>query len=75
MKQEERNKEETKEMVNVRLLFNINPEKFRETAKGKTFDEFIEYLHEQGTFEIINYMTDSERKELYTLSAAEEGKE
>lgn len=58
-------------MVNVRLLFNINPEKLRESAKGKTYDEFIAFLHSQENFTIINYMTDSEREELYKLSTEE----
>lgn len=58
-------------MINVRILFNANPKKFKETAKGKTYNEFISYLESVDNFDIIRLMTEKEKRELYTLSYQE----
>lgn len=59
-------------MVNVRMLFNINPRLLRETAKGRTYEQFISYLESQPNFQVIEFMSENERKELYQLSMREE---
>ena len=57
--------------MDVRLLFNANPSKFREVAKDKTFEEFIDYLHKQPNFQVMVYMGLEEKKELYRLAKGE----
>ena len=49
-------------------LYNVNPSKFNETAKGKTYEEFVKYLEEQPNFQVINIMRESEKLELYLLA-------
>ena len=58
--------------VNVNTLFKINPDKFIDTAKGKTYEEFCEYLKSTGTFGIIDFMSEKEKRELYELSISSE---
>ena len=31
----------------AKILFNVNPSKFREVARYRTYEEFIEYLKQQ----------------------------
>lgn len=57
-------------MVDVHLLFSISPERLRNAAEGKTFDEFYDYLRGTGTFGIVDYMTEREKRELYALSTS-----
>ena len=55
-------------MVDARILFRANPDKFREAAKGRTFDEFIDYLHKQPNFSVMVYMDLKDKQELYKLA-------
>ena len=59
-------------MVDVRILFTVHPQKFRDAAKGRTFDEFIDYLHKQENFSVMVYMDLADKKELYRLATKEE---
>ena len=52
----------------AKRLYSINPTKLSETAKGKTYEQFILYLQAQPNFTIINMMSESDQKELYILS-------
>lgn len=52
----------------AQTLFRVNPDKFIETAKGKTYDEFVEFLKAQPNFQIIFTMNREERHELYNLA-------
>jgi len=52
----------------ARTLFNANPNKFIETAKDKSFDEFIDYLHKQDNFKVMVYMDFNDKIELYKLA-------
>lgn len=58
-------------MVNADVLFRVNPNKFREVAKGRTFDEFIDYLHKQENFSVMVYMDYADKKRLYELATKE----
>lgn len=58
--------------VNASILFRANPQKFREVAKNRTFDEFIDYLHKQENFSIMIYMDLADKKELYRLAKEEQ---
>lgn len=58
-------------MVDANILFRANPSKFREVAKGRTFDEFIDYLHKQENFQVMVYMDLKDKKELYRLAKEE----
>lgn len=55
-------------MVDAKTLFRANPNKLREVAKDKTFDEFIDYLHKQPNFSVMVYMDLADKKELYRLA-------
>ena len=55
-------------MVDARILFRANPNKFREVAKGRTFEEFIDYLHKQENFSVMVYLDLQDKKELYRLA-------
>ena len=55
-------------MISVATLFRVNPQKFIDLAKSKTYDEFIKYLEEQPNFKIIFKMTESEKKALYKMA-------
>lgn len=52
----------------AKILFNVNPSKFREVARYRTYEEFIEYLKQQSNFKIINNLSEIDRYELYRLS-------
>lgn len=52
----------------AQTLFNANPSKFRETAKGRTYEQFIAYLQSQPNFKIIYMMSEGDKRELYRLS-------
>lgn len=54
--------------MDVKMLFNVNPNKFKEVAKDKTYEQFIKYLKEQPNFQIINLMNENDRKQLYLLA-------
>lgn len=54
--------------MNIEMLFYVNLNKFRETAKGKTYEQFIAYLQEQQNFKIIFQMTENEKKMLYFMA-------
>lgn len=54
--------------MDIKMLFNCNPNKFRETAKDKTYEEFIAYLQEQPNFKIIEYFSEQDKRELYCLA-------
>lgn len=49
-------------------LYNVNPSKFNEVAKDKTYAEFIKYLEQQPNFQVINIMRENEKQELYLLA-------
>ena len=55
-------------MVNADMLFRANPQKFRDVAKGKTFEEFIDYLHKQENFQVMVFMDYADKKRLYQLA-------
>lgn len=55
-------------MVDARILFNANRQKFIDAAKNRTFDEFIDYLHKQENFSVMIYMDLADKKELYRLA-------
>lgn len=55
-------------MINVGVLYRVNPQKFIDLAKSKTYKEFIKYLEEQPNFKIIYKMTENEKKELYQMA-------
>ena len=55
-------------MVDARILFNANPQKFIDAAKDRTFEEFIDYLHKQPNFSVMVYMDLNDKKELYRLA-------
>ena len=57
--------------MDVRTLFYANPTKFREVAKGRTFEEFIDYLHKQENFMIMVWMDLEDKKRLYKLAKGE----
>lgn len=52
----------------AKRLFEVNPRKFREVAKDKTYEEFIKHLQSQTNFKIINNLSDIDKYELYRLS-------
>ena len=54
--------------MDVKLLFNANPNKFRELAKGKTYEQFIAHLQEQNNFTVIFIMNEQEKKALYSMA-------
>ena len=54
--------------VNARVLFNANPKKFIDAAKGKTFEEFIDFLHKQPNFSVMVFMDYADKKLLYDLA-------
>lgn len=54
--------------MDIRMLFSCNPNKFREVAKDKTYEEFIKYLEEQPNFKIIEYFSEQDKRELYFLA-------
>lgn len=54
--------------MDIRGLFNCNPNKFREVAKDKTYEQFITYLKEQPNFKIIDYFSEQDKRELYRLA-------
>lgn len=56
------------EYMDIRIIYNKNPLKFKEVAKDKTYDEFIKYLQSQNGFAVIDFMTEQEKKMLYHLS-------
>ncbi len=55
-------------MTLAQRLYSVNPEKLHETAKGKTYEQFIGFLQAQPNFQIIYMMSESDKKELYILS-------
>ena len=55
----------------ARELFNLNPQKFRDTAKGKSCDEFIDYLEKQPNFRIMESLSRWDKEELYRLATQE----
>lgn len=55
-------------MGHARSLFEINPKKFTSVAKGKTYEEFIAYLMAQPNFQIIQYLVEYDRRDLYEMS-------
>ncbi len=55
-------------MTLAQRLYSVNPEKLNETAKGKTYEQFIGFLQAQPNFQIIYMMSESDKKELYILS-------
>jgi len=55
-------------MVDANILFRANPQKFREAAKRRTFEEFIDYLHKQENFSVMVYMDLNDKKKLYELA-------
>lgn len=52
----------------AKALFDTNPSKFREVARYRTYEEFIEYLKQQSNFKIINNLSEIDRYKLYHLS-------
>lgn len=58
-------------MVDVNLIYKVNPERLNNFAKGKTFDEFVDGLKSLPNFKIVNLMTNQELKQLYKLSTSE----
>lgn len=54
--------------MDIKMLFNCNPHKFKEAAKDKTYEEFIKYLEEQPNFKIIEYFSEQDKRELYCLA-------
>ena len=54
--------------MNVEMLFNVNPNKFRDVARDKTYEQFIAYLQEQPNFKIVFQMTENEKKMLYVMA-------
>ena len=55
--------------MNVERLFNAKPDKFVDVVrKHSGYRSFIEYLASQSNFQVINFMTDSEKKTLYSLA-------
>lgn len=52
----------------AKRLFEIDKNKFREVAKTRTYEEFIDYLKQQMNFKIINNLSDIDKYELYRLS-------
>lgn len=54
--------------MDIKMLFNCNPNKFREVAKDKTYKEFIAYLQEQPNFKIVEYFGEQDKRELYRLA-------
>lgn len=55
-------------MINVGVLYRVNPQKFIDTAKGRSYEEFINYLENQPNFKIIFKMTEKEKKTLYQMA-------
>ena len=55
--------------MDVRMLFNCNPSKFREVAKDKSYEEFIAYLEKQPNFKVIEYFSEQDKRELYRLAS------
>lgn len=55
-------------MINVEVLFKVNPRKFIDLANDKTYEQFIAYLQEQPNFKIIFKMTENEKKALYRMA-------
>jgi len=49
-------------------LFAINPGKFKEAAKGRTYEEFCEYFMGLSNFQIFRSLTESDKRRLYELS-------
>lgn len=62
-------KERYKTMVNT--LFNVNPNKFKEVAKNRTYEEFVSYLSSQPNFQVMSYLTEGDKRKLYKLSKGE----
>ncbi len=54
--------------MDVKVLYSVNPGKFQEVAKNRTYEQFIAYLQEQPNFTIINLMGEAEKKALYTVA-------
>ncbi|MGM9969830.1 MAG: hypothetical protein ACI35S_05475 [Anaeroplasma sp.] len=54
--------------MDIRMLFNCNPNKFRDAAKDRSFEEFIKYLEEQPNFKVIEYFSEDDKRELYCLA-------
>ena len=50
------------------MLYNVNPEKFQEVAKNRTYEQFIAYLQNQPNFTVINLASEEEKKALYTAA-------
>ena len=54
--------------MNVRMLFNINPNKIRNVAKDKDFSEFCEYFEKAQNCGFWKVMTEEEKREFYNLA-------
>lgn len=54
--------------MDVIMLYNVNPEKFQEVAKNRTYEQFIAYLQNQPNFTVINLASEEEKKALYTAA-------
>ena len=59
-------------MMQVDILYQAGKKKFRELAREKTFDEFVNFLKSQPNFKVIQLMDYQEQKELYRLSKEED---
>lgn len=54
--------------MDVKMLYSVNPGKFQEAAKNRTYEQFVEYLQDQPNFTVINLMSEAEKKALYTAA-------
>jgi hypothetical protein len=54
--------------MDVHVIFNLAPDKFKELAKDKTASEFIMALYKLDNFEMIKHMNAYDKQELYALA-------
>lgn len=54
--------------MDVKVLFRANPSRFKEAAKGKSYNEFISYLESQPNFKIMEFMSELDKRTLYDLA-------
>lgn len=54
--------------MDIKVIYSVNPGKFQEVAKNRTYEQFIAYLQDQPNFTIINLMSEAEKKALYTAA-------
>ena len=54
--------------MDVEMLFKMNPNKFKEFAKGKSYQEFASGLRALPNFKIALHFSESDMQTLYKLA-------